>query len=280
MTNSSIKTRAEQREYVRSLVKISFFFGHRWHLDHPDESIAQVLQNRTPLFHHALNLMRNEGESHPAWQALLAKAEAVVSTVQDAEEFEALMFADVQDFADERADQFYPDSVGVKLPEDWNVRSLKYDPPKDSLPPNHCNFHIANALAPRSMLDDPEHLPSCFLDLMDRSEAEHGYDTLRTFTWLNDHPAWLTFFPREWHDNLGPRSETVSWNFGHWGQLVNARGTFNEKLGQYVRDRGELRYKPRASHCSFRAMREHLHGLLGRSRPSPDIVLTQGRKAR
>ena len=269
MAHSNVKTRAEHREYVRSLTKISFFFGYRWHLEHPGESIAQALYDRTPLFHHALSFVRDEGESHYAWQALLANAEAVVPTVRDAAEFEALMFAHVQDFADERADQFYPKSVGVKLPQGWNVRSLKYDAPLDSLPPNHCNFHIANALAPRSMLDDPEHLPLCFLEVMDRGEAEYGYDTLRTFTWLNDHPAWLAFVPQEWRDNLGPRSETLSWNFGHWGQLVNARGTFNDKIGQYVREHGELKYKPRASQCSFRAMREHLRGLLGRSRPSP-----------
>ena len=262
MTRTDVKSRDEHRDYIRSLARISFFFGYGWHQSHPDEGIADVIRNRTPLFHHALSLMRNEGESHPVWQALLSSAESAVSAARDADEFEQIMFAEVVDFADERADRFYPESVGVKMPEDWNVRSLKYDPPVKGLPPNHCNFHIANALAPRSMLDDREHLPSCFLELMDRSEAEYGSDTLRTFTWLNDHPGWLAFFPQEWHDNLGPRDESVSWNFGYWGQLVNARGAFNDKLSRYVREHGELRYKPRASHCSFSAMREHLHGLL------------------
>lgn len=265
MARSDVKSRAEHREYVRSLARISFFFGYRWHQRHPEEGIADVLCGRTPLFHHALSLMRNEGASHPAWQALLSRAEETVSAVRDAAEFEEVMFTEVADFADERAERFYHESVGVKPPDDWNVRSLKYDPPVDGLPPNHCNFHIANALAPRSMLDDPQHLPLCFLELMDRSEAEYGYDTLRTFTWLNDHPVWLAFFPQEWHDNLGPRDERVSWNFGYWGQVVNARGAFNDRIGRYIREHGELRYKPRASQCSFRAMREHLHRLLARS---------------
>jgi len=210
--------------------------------------------------------MRNEGESHPAWQALLATAETVVTDVRDADAFEQAMFAHVREFADERADRFYPESVGVRMPEGWNVGSLKYDPPRETLPANYCNFHIANALAPRSMLHDPEHVPSCFLELMERSEAEYGYDTLHTFTWLHAHPVWLAFFPREWHDNLGPRSESVSWNFGFWGQLVSARGTFREKAGRYVREHGELRLKPRHSHCSFRAMREHLSLVLRHSK--------------
>jgi len=262
MTSSNVKTPIEHREFIHSLAKISFFFGYGWHKKHPEESISEVLKNRTPLFHHALALLRTEGESHPAWQALLTTAEAVVADVRDADEFEQVMFADVRDFADERAVRSYPKSVGVKLPEGWNVRSLKYDPPKETLPANYCNFHIANALAPRSMLGDPEHLPLCFLELMERSAAQYGYDTLHTTTWLNDHPTWLAFFPLEWHENLGPRSETVSWNFGHWGQVVNARGAFNEEAGQFVRTHGELRFKPRSSHCSFGAMREHLHALL------------------
>jgi len=258
MPDSGVKTPAEHREYVRSLARISFFFAYGWREKHPEECISDVIMNRTPLFHHALDLMRNEGESHPKWQALLARSEAVLADVRDAREFEDLMSEFVQEFADERADRSYPESVGVALREDWNVRSLKYDPPKEDLPANYCNFHIANALAPRSILEDPEHLPRCFLELMDRSEKEYGCDTLHTCTWLNDHPKWLALFPREWHDNLTPRCVTVGWTFGCWGQLVNARGTLNEKAARYLRDHGEFRYKPRSSHCSFAAMREHL----------------------
>jgi hypothetical protein len=260
MTGKGIKTRDEHRQYIRAMTRLSFFFGYNWWLKHAaEESISHVLRDRTPLFHHALNVMRNEGESHPPWQSLLARAEALAP----AQEFEDRLFADVREFADGRADRFYPESVGIRVPPDWNAGSLKYDNPADrNLPANHCNFHIANAVAPKSIFADPEYLPHCFIDLMDGSERDYGCDTLRTFTWLNDEPRWLRLFPQEWHDNLGPRSDTVSWNFGHWGQLVTARGTFNEKAGQYVREHGELRYRPRASHCSFRAMREHLQKLL------------------
>lgn len=258
MSDARKKTPEEHREYIWSLTRLSLFFAWRWREGHPDESISEALKNRTPLFHHALNLMRNEGEDHPQWRALLAAAEALAPGMRDAEAFEEAMFAQIRDFARDRADRFYAESVGVALPPDWNVRSLKYDPPREGLPPSYCNFHIANALAPRSIFDDPDHLPECFLEVMDRGEREYGYDTLRTATWLNDHPAWLALFPREWRDNLGPRRQDVGWTFGCWGQLVNARGLFNEKAGRYVRERGELRYKLRESHCSFHAMREHL----------------------
>ena len=262
MNRRDVKTRPEHRQFIRSLTRISFFFSYDWQRKHPEETISEVLTSRSPLLIHAFCLRGNEGESHPAWQALLARAESAVKEANNATEFEQVMFAAPRDFAEERAERFYSQSIGVSVPKGWNVGSLKYDPPKESLPPNYCNFHISNALAPRSILDDPKHIPSCFLELMERSEAEYGYDMLHTSTWLNDHPAWLAFFPQEWHDNLGPRSETIHGNFGFWGQVVNARGTFNEKAGRHLRKHGELRYKPRHSHCSFQAMREHLRELL------------------
>jgi len=257
-----VKTPAEHRDYVRSLAQISFHFAYGWWQAHPDESIAEAVTKRTPLCHHALNLLRNEGETHPAWQALMAQAEIGASEVPGADEFEEAMFGHVRGFADERADMFYAESVGVKMPKDWNVRSLKYDPPHKHLPSGYCNFHIANALAPRSILADPRHLPECFLEMMNRTEQEYGYHTLHTSTWLNEEPRWLALFPQEWHDNLGPPSDTIHWHFGYWGQLVSARGTLNRKAAQYLREHGSFRYLPRSSHCSFAAMREHLGNIL------------------
>ena len=267
MSDCQVKTPAEHRDYVRAMARISFHFAYRWCQAHPDESIAEAISKRTPLFHHALNLLRNEGESHPAWQDLMARAATVSPEVADAEEFEEIMFGHVREFADERAAMFYAGSVGVMLPKDWNVRSLKYDPPHEHLPPGYCNFHIANALAPRSILADPKHLPECFLEMMDRTEKEYGYHTLHTNTWLNEEPRWLALFPQEWHDNLGPPSDTVHWHFGYWGQLVNARGTLNEQAAQHVRDGGTFRYLPRSSHCAFAAMREHLGKVLADAEP-------------
>lgn len=262
MPDCHVKTPAEHRDFVRSLARISFYFAYHWRQKHPDESIAEAIKTRTPLFHHGLTLMRNEGEMHPVWQALMARAEAVVTEASDADEFAEIMFGHVRDFADERAEMFYAESVGVGLPTGWNVRSLKYDPPHEHLPPGYCNFHIANALAPRSIFADPRHLPECFLEMMDRTEQEYGYHTLHTSTWLNEEPRWLALFPQEWHDNLGPPSDTIQWHFGFWGQLVNARGTLNEKAAQYLRDHGRLRYRPRSSYCSFAALREHLGNIL------------------
>ena len=256
------KTLAEHQDYVEQMCRLSFFTARRLKDQTPDEPVSELLRKHTPLFLHALNCLDYETHWHnPGCMRIAARADELAGL--PAPEFEERMYADTRGFAMERAERFYPKSVGMPgyLPEDWNVGSLKYDLPKKDLPPSYCNFHIANALAPRSIYDDPAHLPACFMKLMDESEKEYGYDTLHTGTWLNDTPRWLALFPQEWINNLSERSDWFGWHFGYWGQLVTGRGTFNAKAGLYVREHVLLKYKCRGSRCSFSAMRRHLDNL-------------------
>jgi hypothetical protein len=264
--NLDLKSLEEHRGFVRSMARISFWFAFHWRCEHPEDRIGQIVQGRTPLFLHALDLTTDRDESCPQWQTLLATAEDQVGRVDGPDDFEDVMFDHARGFLDERAEQSYPTSVGVQVSPAWNVGSLKYDPPRDGLPANYCNFHIANSVFPKSIFDDPAHLPACFVEMMDRGQEEYGYDTLHTTTWLNDRACWLALFPKEWHDNLSPRNGNIGWTFGHWGQLVTARGTFSEQAGRHVREHGALRYACRNSHCSFEAMRTHLSHLQAHER--------------
>ena len=260
MTEIVKKTLAEHKGYVEKMSRLSFFFARKLKDRTPDKTVGNILRDCTPLFFHALDYLDYETKwNNPDCLRIAAKADELQEL--QVSEFEERMYAEIKDLAMTRAEQFYPVSVGILMPEDWNVRSLKYDTPRPNLPPNYCNFHIANALAPRSIYDEPRHLPECFMELMDRSEKEHGYDTLTTGTWLNDTPRWLALFPEEWTANLTPRGDGSTWHFGYWGQMVTARGTFNEKAGLYSREYGKLRYESRGSHCSFAAMREHLKNI-------------------
>jgi len=255
------KTLEEHKAYVEQMVRLSFFFARRWLKGQsPEKPLGELLRDHTPLFHHALDYHDYETKwNNSDCLQIAAKVDDLQGLPEN--EFEERMYAEIKNLAMERAERFYLESVGVTVPKDYNAGSLKYDPPKSSRPANYCNFHIANAVSPKSIFDDPEYLPGCFRELMDKSEKEYGYDTLGTSTWLDDNPRWLRLFPREWHDNLSPRTDDVGWNFGNWGQLVTARGTFNEKAGQYVRENGKLKYKARGSHCSFAEMRKYLDAL-------------------
>ena len=83
-------------------------------------------------------------------------------------------------------------------------------------------------------------------------------DRHATHTWLNANAKWLALFPKEWHDNLTEPSTDVKWHYGYWGQFISARGTFNDRLGDYVRSTRKFRYYPRGSKCTLAAMRSHM----------------------
>lgn len=254
MNLNSIKSFSEHHEFMNSISCLMFNFAYNWHLNHLDESITKIMRKRTQLF--LLYGMEKFENIHPGWNRMIETAEKLFKT-NNCDDFETAMFQHTKVFIKECAEKTY--TTSAQAPAGYNAGSLKYDAPLDELPKNHCNFHIANAVAPKSIFADHEYLPNCFLRLMDESEKRYGYDTLRTFTWLNDRPRWLELFPEEWHNNLDEPSLEIFGNYGFWGQVITARGMLNEKVGEYVRLNCELKYKPRKSHCSFWAMRKHLN---------------------
>ncbi len=261
--SASRKTLDEHKDYIEQLCRISFFYAGCLKELFPEERAGLLLRKRTPLFSNALNLKEYmKWENNPECMEIEALADGMADLPVD--EFEERLYVKIRNKAMDSAEKFYPESVGMGIPPGWNVRSLKYDPPRENLPPGWCNFHITNWMAPKSFFDDPRHLPECFIELMEKSEKEYGYDTLHTSTWLNDNPHWLVLFPEEWHANLSPREKLPGWDFGYWGQMATKRGTFNYKAGEYLRTHKELRYNNRASHCSFSSMRRHLYERLNR----------------
>lgn len=141
--------------------------------------------------------------------------------------------------------------------EEYQCGSLKYDPPaKDD--PKTVAFHIGNVVAPKSIFADPGYLENCFFDLMKQTEKKYGADSMKTTTWLNSLPKWLEYFPEEWHKNLQSEQQDPQWHFGYWGQFLSAKGTFNEKYGKILRETGKFPFYPRASSCTFAALKKHL----------------------
>ena len=247
------KTFQEHCEFVEELSRLSFFFAFRLQVRLPELSLEEIIRRHTPFFHHELDL--ESRAQIPQFQVLNASC---------AEEFEEKMWNQIRPLALDRAARFYRSSIGMAVPETYNAGSLKYDPPREGLPANYCNFHIANAVAPKSIFDDPDYLAECLLELIRKSSAEYGFDTLRTSTWLNDRDRFLAYFPQEWSDNrvLQPyyedQPDIPGWTLGNWGQLITARGTFNKKMGEYVREHLAMRYKTYISSCPFAKIKKHL----------------------
>ncbi len=252
----AVKSREEHVEFTLDMTRLALNFVWQCKLSNPDEALEHIMWKRSCLLW--LYGYKDGDESHvPELRGLLRETETVGDV--DAETFEERLFAAIAPFAERKAKENY--LTDIVPPENYTVGSLRYDPPLPELPRNHCNFHITNAVTPKSIFSDPGYLPECFIELMDASEKEHVYDTLRTYTWLNENPKWLLLFPEEWHDNLSEPDNRVWGNLGYWGQFLTARKTFNFKAGGFFRSHGRLQYRPRSSFCSFTAMRRHLEKL-------------------
>ena len=258
----TIKSLEEHVTYVEHLCRISFFFARRYLAERlPEVGMGDLLRKHTPLLYHGLN----HREHQPKWESnqdmdILLQAEKLAQL--QPEEFEEEMWSWLKPYARERAEINYPNAVGVKAPPHWNCGSLAYDPPREP-GQTRCGFHIANAVGPHSIFENPDYLPMCFQLLMTESELRFGFTELGTTTWLNDRPRWQALFPQEWLENMSPAEPNLipGWSVADWGQIIDGRGTVVPEKEQKVRDTGRLPYSRRSSHCSFKAMRQHLKKL-------------------
>ena len=220
-----LKTLEEHCKYVEGFARVSFFFARKWLAPKfPEKKIAELILDHTPLLYHGLNYLPSVWSEDSECRKILTRADNLAELAPG--EFEETMWNEIRDLAAKRAELNYPNAVGVKAPASWNCGSLKYDPPSGhpDQDPKLVSFHIANAVGPKSIFDDPDYLPHCFLLLMKEAEIRFGCHTLATASWLNEKTAFLDCFPQEWRDNMSPRPEgqvVPRWHFGWWGQRVS-----------------------------------------------------------
>ncbi|OGV34749.1 MAG: hypothetical protein A2020_08335 [Lentisphaerae bacterium GWF2_45_14] len=256
MNTVKYKTIEEHLQFLYDFVLLMLFYASAHKAQNVGKDIKKIISENTML----LEICRTDASEKVNILDILAEVNEKGGNRPEI--FETTAFPMLKKQLDQIVQTDYEENLEKPRLKGFNAGSLKYDPPIPSLPANHCNFHICNAIAPKSIFEDETYLPECFLSLMDKSEKEYAYDTLRTFTWLNAHPAWLRLFPDEWQNNLGTHHPGGLNNLGIWGQVINAKGLFNEKAGSFIRKNLEFQYKPRASHCSFENMRIHLEKLL------------------
>ncbi len=263
---SSAKTRREHFNFLCQMVALQLWFLWHWLADHPEEDFSHVMRKRINVYrrtdlYDGRPLDRMDYDE-PVWRELENRARDLYQATKgdgDAARFEAEGLAILLKHIEARADLDARRSADA-WPARFQCGSLRSDAPKPEHP-TRALFHIANAVSPRSIFDDPGYLPGCLLCLMEESRRQYGADSLSTATWLNSCPKWLRLFPPQWTDHLGPEMTEPTMGMGFWGQFVNARGTFNEKHARILRDTGRFPFWPRASWCTFDQLRDHLEQL-------------------
>lgn len=264
VTEPSPKTLAEHGDFLREMVKLQIWFLWHWRRFHPEESFQTAIRTRVDIFRKtdlntglSKNTIAAGDFTLPAWLDIEARAERLCEDTTDAGIFERCAWKEIfGNIVEARVERDFTEGDGL---DHFRCGSLHYSTPKSGQ--KRVAFHIGNRIAPRSVFADPTYLPSCFLWLMNDLE-QLGATELCTGTWLNSHPRWLTLFPREWHDRLAPCAQEVGWSQAHWGQFVNARGTFNARYGQRMRQTGRLPFPNRSSWCEIPLLRDHLVRLL------------------
>ena len=193
------KTYDEHRQYLHDLVRLQLWFMWMWAKAHPDEPLGSVL-------HHRVDLCRKidiwegrypdaAGIEDPIWQALVLQLQILFDRHRvdaDARRFERKAFKVVRPAVDRQSRADYEQSEI----DGYKCGSLTFDPPEPRTP-GRVPFHIANAIRPHSIFADPDYLPGCLTNLMDRAETEHGAQEMWTRSWLNSDPRWLRLFPLE-----------------------------------------------------------------------------------
>jgi hypothetical protein len=264
-----MKTLEEHRGFIFDAVRLMLAFSYKWSQKHGDEGLNTILVKRTLILNYSglkdKEFCEKAKLSEGLWDAVYEKISRIYPEAlhrKDESFFEAEAFEILKPLLLNYMEKSYQNDIAH--PKGYAPGcSLRYEPkPIIEEHPNWCVFHIANAISPSSIFDDRDYLVRCFREIMDRSEKEAKYDTLYTFTWLNSYERWLVYFPEEWHRNMDQPDENVWDNLGYWGQIINARKTFNSRTGEYIRQKGELKYKPRRSNCLFSTMRNHLKSIV------------------
>lgn len=261
------KTFGEHWEYLQEIVKLKLCFLWKWLKEHPEENVPFVLRNRVDIYRKTD--LNTEGINpttvdfdDPRWLDF----EDQISNLYKLHRYDS-----APTFFEQKAFEILKDSIQRRASHDfidhshlekYDCGSLRFDPPSEKRDPLMANFHVANMIAPRSIFDDPQYLPNCFCQMMEKAEQQYGMKYLGTFTWLNSCSRWLALFPKEWYDNLESECNNIQWDYSYWGQFIDARGGFNRRNATIFRQTNKFPFLPRASKCSFTAMRSHLANFL------------------
>lgn len=258
------KTFNEHINSINELVKLKLWFIRYWLKKDKEEDFFFVIRERvdilrkTDIYSRGEDWRKEPNFNDPRWLFLEKKIRDVYERTMndpDSSPFEQEAFEILQPFFE----GFYEWSFNRDL-SGFQCGCLRYDSPREDFPARVI-IHVANTRCPRSIFDEPAYISQCLLDLIKKSIAEYGADSLYLGSWICGHPRWVKLFPKEWMDNMSPADRDVKRHAGFWGQFTNARGMFNAKYGRILRETGEFPYWNRSSWCTFKALKEHLfHG--------------------
>lgn len=258
------KSLEEHRDYLYRIVRLKLFYLHYFLSEvHPEESFSNAIRNRVDIYR---KTDANPGPhtpeklffDAPKWKNMEdAAAELWEKYRTDRIRFESEAFEVFRASIDRRCERDFLDNSVL---EKYQCGSLKHESALSS--DGFLEFHIGNAVRPRSFYEDKLYLPRCFRALLRVAELKFHAKGIKTNTWLNSSKRWLSLFPEEWKTHLSEPEKEVNWSYGWWGQFISHRGTFHEKNAAFLRENLRFPYPPRASFCSLESMNRKIESIL------------------
>ena len=241
-------TEQEYLEICREFFDFLLKYTRRYKQDHPETPYSEILGNRS-IMSFIIRTGSSELRDFPEEVCDFLK-EADLDFEKAGEKYKKI----IPELASKNAETAF-----AQNPKFIPGMSLRWDPPRNDVPPNWCVFHMWNALKPESFLRYPEYVAENFMIIMHESRLAYPQlDTLYTGSWLLSEPKFLRFFPEEFHRNLEITTPEIFWDQGFHGQFINARGTLNRRNAELFLKTGKLPFQHRKSHCSYESMKKHL----------------------
>lgn len=254
-------TLEEHREFRHKLLGVQLYFTALWAEKHPEEPLHKIIEDRTQIYKFSDENPQSSGPTalfydRPGWQKLMRAADdAWKKYAGSPSEFENALSGLFGESVDRRIERDYEEVIQV--PTGFQCGCFRHD---DALwrDTGWLCFHIGNPVRPHSIFEAPDYVKHCLLCVADHAELMFHTRFIATNTWLNSYPRFLKYFPEEWMTNMRPPTGAVYGHLGSWGQFINGRGLFNDRIGERFRASGELPFAQRESFCTIDALRKHL----------------------
>jgi len=252
-------------DFVKNIVKLSLWLVRKYHAEGVE--FEQAVNRGTPIYrltslwdgvHHPAN--PQNGWNDKKWDALLKILKEYFDTLNAGSSFEreglnvlwpwleARIKKDVKDWP------WIPSAYGTKIMQERVSGMFLYEYTEK----HEIDLHMGNIYAPESPFKHINQLATDLHTLLVHIlRKDPDVEQIVCESWMNSFEPFLALFPSEWRHDCSD-TDMFKYTYDIWGQMVNRKGGFHKRNGEYLRDTGEFPYLSKKCRCGIRALAVHL----------------------
>lgn len=251
-----IKSQQQHREFLQQMVSLKLWFTAKWKYENPQESIADIIGNRTLIRNYTsfndsdLNADISAIEGSADWVGAVNCLSDLYHTMKprgDYESYEKAAFKLLESSIEQRIERdLHLFNTAYNSDESRSGSCFFFVDEEDNSPEsNYLSNHFGNGQRfmrchqwnnryPESYLAEPDIFRRCLINLIDDTESCGAIGIYGT-GWMNLFPIFSRQFPPEWRRNaIGPIYD-IRGNLGCWGQFICPDYSFQHKTADRYR---------------------------------------------